>query len=124
MTSNREQEAFRSKKRTFPGPIDLEGKTEEDGEDEIEDAKTLEEVAEFQEVVVWGHEDVPAGDDTFVRGIGEWLSFTECIHNSVNRVGSLEAKGGRSENSRDSYWTGKLYSHLKQRLRGGRHAVH
>lgn len=81
MASNREQQAFRSNGRTFPGPIDLQGKAEEDDEDENEDVKTLEEVAEFQEVVVWGHEDVPGDDDTFVRGIGEWLSFTHSIHN-------------------------------------------
>ena len=40
----------------------------------------LEEVAEFGEVIVWGHETLPEDDDTFVRGIEEWISFAEDIH--------------------------------------------
>ena len=42
--------------------------------------KVLESTASFQEVVVWGHDQVPGTDDAFVRGVEEWVAFAEGIH--------------------------------------------
>ncbi len=39
----------------------------------------LEEVAVFQEVVVWGHEATAEGDDVFVKGVAEWIQFAEVV---------------------------------------------
>jgi ribonuclease H2 subunit C len=37
-------------------------------------------VSSFDDMVVWGHDRVPDSDDTFVKGIEEWISFAEAIH--------------------------------------------
>ncbi|MCJ1287725.1 hypothetical protein MMC26_007077 [Xylographa opegraphella] len=59
---------------------DDEGEGGDDGEDDIEPTKVLEEVATFDEILVWGHEQVPGEDDVFVRGVQEWLGFAEAMH--------------------------------------------
>jgi len=45
-----------------------------------EPVKVLEAVAIFDKVTVWGHDQVPAADDTFIKGIEEWIAFAEAIH--------------------------------------------
>lgn len=50
-------------------------------EEEEEEVKVLEEVGEFGEIMVWGHESVAEGDDTFVRGLEEWVGFAEAVRN-------------------------------------------
>lgn len=52
--------------------VDVEGGNEEQ-------VRVLEEVASFEEVVVWGHERVVDRDDGFVRGIEEWIPFAEAV---------------------------------------------
>jgi len=55
--------------------------TEEDEEPELpEPVKLMDEVAIFDEMVVWGHDQVPASDDTLVKGAEEWIAFAEAIH--------------------------------------------
>jgi hypothetical protein len=39
----------------------------------------VEQLACFDEVVVWGHEAVPASDDTYSKGLREWISFAEAV---------------------------------------------
>lgn len=51
-------------------------------DEEPEPVKILETTAEFRDVVVWGHDQVPAPDDTFVKGVEEWLAFADAIHGS------------------------------------------
>ena len=53
----------------------------EDNEGEEEgEVKILEELGGFDEIVVWGHESVGgAGDDSFVRGLEEWVGFSEAV---------------------------------------------
>ncbi|MCJ1249805.1 3'-5' exonuclease [Trapelia coarctata] len=53
---------------------------EEEGGEGEEPMKVLEEIGNFEEVIVWGHEQVPAGDDVFVRGMEEWFGFAEAMH--------------------------------------------
>ncbi|KAL8758608.1 MAG: hypothetical protein Q9199_001345 [Rusavskia elegans] len=54
---------------------------EEDvGEDDEEEVKMLEEVANFKDFIVWGHEAVADGDDAFVKGVEEWIGFAAAMH--------------------------------------------
>lgn len=41
--------------------------------------KVLEQQATFDEFVVWGHEELPAADDAFVKGVEEWLKMAEAV---------------------------------------------
>lgn len=51
------------------------------GEAEQEEpVKILEKQATFDEYVVWGHELAPAADDSFVKGVEEWLKLAEAMH--------------------------------------------
>ncbi len=50
-----------------------------DDDEEEEEAKVLEDVASFEELVIWGHEAVPEGDDPFVKGVEEWVKFAEAV---------------------------------------------
>ncbi|MCJ1318927.1 hypothetical protein MMC15_004259 [Xylographa vitiligo] len=52
----------------------------EEEEDEVEPTKVVEEVATFDEILVWGHEQVPGEEDVFVRGVQEWLAFAKAMH--------------------------------------------
>lgn len=52
-----------------------------DEEDEPpEPVKVLDELSSFDEVVVWGHDQLPALDDPFVKGVEEWIAFAEALH--------------------------------------------
>jgi len=55
----------------------------ESEEEEVpEPVKIMDTVSTFDEIVVWGHDQLPAADDTFVRGVEEWMAFAEAIHGS------------------------------------------
>ncbi|GAB1215884.1 hypothetical protein ATERTT37_005082 [Aspergillus terreus] len=45
-----------------------------------EPIKILEQQSTFKEVVVWGHETMPASDDPFVKGVEEWIKLAEAMH--------------------------------------------
>lgn len=52
----------------------------EDAETEPEEpVKIMEMQSTFDEFVVWGHEALPAADDTFVKGVEEWLQFADAV---------------------------------------------
>jgi ribonuclease H2 subunit C len=51
-------------------------------EEEPEPVQILTEDGNFDEITVWGHDRVPAVDDSFVKGIGEWIVFAEAVSNS------------------------------------------
>lgn len=52
----------------------------EDGETgQEEPVKVLEAQGTFDEVMVWGHEILPAADDTYVKGVEEWVRFAEKV---------------------------------------------
>ncbi|KAL8709978.1 MAG: hypothetical protein Q9220_005429 [cf. Caloplaca sp. 1 TL-2023] len=61
----------------------------DDEEEEEEEVKVMEEVASFEKYVVWGHENVVEGDDGFVKGVEEWVRFTDKLH----KPGLEEEKG-------------------------------
>jgi ribonuclease H2 subunit C len=60
-----------------PEESDSDGLGEEEA---AEPVKVLDALATFDEITVWGHDQVPATDDPFVKGIEEWISFAEAIH--------------------------------------------
>jgi len=58
--------------------------------------KLLEEVGEFDQVVVWGHETIAEDDDVFVKGVNEWTSFAGSVSKyrwSRRMVRRKETKG-------------------------------
>jgi hypothetical protein len=69
-------------------PQASEEEEELDDNEQPEDVGILEEQAEFDEVVVWGHEALPdENTDPYVRGVEEWIAFAEqvgydpsCLH--------------------------------------------
>lgn len=66
------------------------GTTEDEGEAEPEEpVKILEAQGTFEDIVVWGHEIPPAADDSFVKGVEEWLRFAESVRTSQQCEKSL-----------------------------------
>lgn len=58
--------------------------TAEDGTSEPDEpVKILEAQGEFDNMMVWGHEMLPAADDTFVKGVEEWVRFAETVCTST-----------------------------------------
>ncbi|MCJ1385580.1 hypothetical protein MMC17_008703 [Xylographa soralifera] len=64
---------------------------EDEEEDEVEPIKILEEVATFDDIVVWGHEQVPGEEDVFVRGVQEWIAFAEAMHSVGEKAAEPQA---------------------------------
>ena len=53
---------------------------DEEDETEIAPVRILEEKAAFDDIVVWTHEATHDDDnDTFVRGVGDWIAFAEQV---------------------------------------------
>ncbi|KAI4209776.1 MAG: hypothetical protein LQ351_007306 [Letrouitia transgressa] len=74
-------------------PLKSNGDLQEDEDvdvSEMEDVGTLEELAEFDSTMLWGHETAVDLDDAFVKGIEEWISF-------ANSVGSLSVRSKRHQ---------------------------
>lgn len=57
----------------------IEDEEEEEDGKEVQMVGTLEEVAKFEEVIIWDHEAIPSGDDAFVKGMEEWIRFAEVV---------------------------------------------
>ena len=74
-----------------------------DAEDVLE-VRGLEQVARFGEMVIWGHEAVPEGDDIYVRGVEEWMAFAQavCEHISQMRQGTMTDIGVQIHSYDDS----------------------
>ncbi|KAJ5413989.1 Ribonuclease H2 subunit C [Penicillium cosmopolitanum] len=45
-----------------------------------ESVKILETQGTFEDMMVWGHEHLPAADDVYVKGVEEWVRFAETMH--------------------------------------------
>lgn len=56
-------------------------------EDEVteleEPVKILEVQGTFDDMIVWGHEILPAADDPYVKGVEEWVRFAETVCISI-----------------------------------------
>ena len=68
-----EREADKDFRHHHQDPVDLTA------EDEDQEIGGLEESGTFNEFVVWGHESLADDDDTFVKGVEEWISFSEAV---------------------------------------------
>ena len=65
-----------------PSPQRIED--EDSADEEAEQVMVLEKIATFEELVVWGHENVPKKDDVFVRTMEEWIGFAEAMHSTAS----------------------------------------
>lgn len=64
-------------KKILPRNIETEEEGEGEGEEEV---KIMEEQAEFEEFVVWGHECAVEGvESEYVKGVEEWIGFAETV---------------------------------------------
>ncbi len=48
-------------------------------EPQPERVEVLKEEASFDAITVWGHDRLPAADDSFLKGIEEWIAFAEAV---------------------------------------------
>lgn len=75
--------ALKTTDKTLIEPIPPADDDDEDDDEEPElpeITKVVEQVSSFDELTVWGHDQVPVSDDSFVKGIEEWIAFSEAIH--------------------------------------------
>ena len=63
--------------------IDKQDVNKRDGLEEENDVKVLQELGSFDELVLWGHESIVEGEDTFVKGMEEWIGFAEAVSFTV-----------------------------------------
>ena len=47
--------------------------------DGVDADSALDNVATFDEVVIWGRETVAETDNLFIRGVDEWATFAEAV---------------------------------------------
>lgn len=60
--------------------LDKESNLQDGGADEeAEEIRTLEHVGSFDDIVLWGHDTTVEGEDVFVKGLGEWMSFSSAV---------------------------------------------
>lgn len=73
---------LRASDRTIVNPVlPVEDEDDDDDEPELpEPVKVVEQVSTFSELTIWGHDHIPASDDSFAKGVEEWISFAEAIH--------------------------------------------
>ncbi|KAJ6149738.1 Ribonuclease H2 subunit C [Penicillium samsonianum] len=78
--------------RVLPAAQRADSDGAEDAEAEPEEpVKIMETQSTFDEFVVWGHEALPAADDTFVKGVEEWLQFADAMHTTPSATNGKEA---------------------------------
>ena len=59
---------------------DGEGQEDDEDEESQPEVKIAEEMAEFEDIMVWGHEALQDGTDPYIKGIEEWIKFAEQVH--------------------------------------------
>lgn len=62
-----------------PGYDDEDGDMEEDGEDDAPNVRIAQETGTFEEIVVWNHETAPPADDTYIKGVEEWIALAQAV---------------------------------------------
>lgn len=56
-------------------------------EAQAEPVKILSKEAEFDTIMVWGHDRLPSADDNFVKGMEEWIAFAKAVCNPLSWPG-------------------------------------
>lgn len=74
MTAGKEKAALHSVEKG-----DLEGEESEEREEEQEEITLLNEVGSFDKLLIWNHESMVEADDTFVKGLCEWMGLAEAV---------------------------------------------
>ena len=66
----------------------MDDKPEIDG---VDTDSAVDDIAAFDEVVVWGHENPAETNNVFVRGVDEWVTFAEAVssHCSTRPISSV-----------------------------------
>jgi hypothetical protein len=54
-----------------------------------ESVKILETQGTFEDMMVWGHEHLPAADDVYVKGVEDWVRFAETVCSLFPPFGGL-----------------------------------
>ena len=59
--------------------------------DAVDTDSAVDEIAAFDEVIVWGHENAAETNNVFVRGVDEWVTFAEAVssHCSTRQISSV-----------------------------------
>ncbi|KAK5117381.1 hypothetical protein LTR62_005999 [Meristemomyces frigidus] len=71
--------------RRSDGVEDEEQDLDDGEEDTGDEVKTMEVLASFGQVIVWGHDAIPEDGDEYVKGIEEWMGFAAAVSDaSVN----------------------------------------
>jgi len=65
--------------RVLPSQTNNGGMADDTEMEPEEPVKILEKQGIFDEFVVWAHEEVPAVDDVYVKGVEEWLNLAEVV---------------------------------------------
>ncbi|KAF2813033.1 ribonuclease H1 small subunit [Mytilinidion resinicola] len=77
------------KKEQVKENADDEGDNDDD--DEPAEVNAVEELASFEEIVVWGHEAIPADtEDPYAKGVQEWIGFAEAMHCEDDTTAKLQ----------------------------------
>ncbi|KAK3716150.1 hypothetical protein LTR37_006595 [Vermiconidia calcicola] len=89
------QQAVQKPAAQHPGALlDEDGdEAEEDVLEDVLEVKIAEPKAQFDEMVVWGHEMVPDEEDVYVKGMEEWIGFAEAMHSYEDKP---EATAGKT----------------------------
>ncbi|TLD37747.1 ribonuclease H1 small subunit [Venturia nashicola] len=78
----------------LPVETSQDGDEDEDEDEDVSmETKEIEQLASFDEVMVWGHEATPASDDAYSKGLGEWVSFAEAMHSAADQNESVPNPG-------------------------------
>ncbi|KAI5785610.1 ribonuclease H2, subunit C [Peziza echinospora] len=67
---------------------DIDGMDSEDRDEKPKECKVL---GEFKEIMVWGHEELPEGNEVIWKGVDEWMGLAETMH-EINDVDDEETK--------------------------------
>ena len=91
------------RERAVPGDGEKEAAADRDTDDgqleaeETTEVSMLEEVARFDEVVVWGHDAPPDElEDPHVRGLREWIAFAQTVSRADGAACAVFASGCES----------------------------
>jgi ribonuclease H2 subunit C len=69
-----------STERVLPKASASSQQGDEEDAEEAPEVKAMEEQADFDEIMVWGHEALPDETmDPYVRGVDEWIAFAEQV---------------------------------------------
>ena len=83
----KENEVEHSKNSGTGESMEIEGEGQED------EVKIMEEVGDFNEVLVWGHEAVVDGEDIYVKSLEEWIGVAESVSPTVCPMKGMSSGG-------------------------------